>query len=323
MNSRLYLGAVRHRRNLAPAHVFRYRLFMPYLDLDELPEILDPLWFFSARKSAPIRFRREDYLGSGSGSGSASKSSLSEAVRDRVEECLSDRPPGPIRLLAHLRYFGLCFNPVAFYYCFERPRPGAAAGTERLHSIVAEITNTPWLERHAYVLDCRSSTGDVHRFSFDKAFHISPFMPMDHRYRWRLTTPAKSLRVSMRSQSTDKAADKAAGGAAAGTLFSATLDMRARPFESRVLAGALLRHPWMSATVIGGIYWQALRLAIKGARFHAHPKHALSAGGSAGGPSATPSPDASPPPRIEALVDGPPVDGPPVDGPPDSSGKEG
>lgn len=258
MNSRLYVGTVRHRRTTTPAHVFRYRLFMPYLDLDELPDLLDPLWFWSARKAAPIRFRRDDYLGSYPGSASRP---LVDAVRDLVEERLSDRPEGSIRLLAHLRYFGVCFNPVAFYYCFEPAGSGVAAGDERLHSIVAEITNTPWLERHSHVLDCRRSAGDLHRFSFDKAFHVSPFMPMDHRYHWRFMTPDERLRISMRSESAGR------------SVFAATLDLRARPFEGRVLARTLLRHPWMSATVIKGIYWQALRLAIKRARFHLHPKH--------------------------------------------------
>ncbi|WP_025770720.1 DUF1365 domain-containing protein [Thioalkalivibrio sp. HK1] len=261
MNSRLYIGTVHHRRITTPAHAFRYRLFMPYLDLDELPDLLDPLWFCSARKTAPIRFRREDYLGSHPASASRP---LARAVRDLVEERLSDRPRGSIRLLAHLRYFGLCFNPVVFYYCFERAEPAEpkiADPAERLHSIVAEITNTPWLERHSHVLDCRGSTGDLHRFSFDKAFHVSPFMPMDHRYHWRINTPKERLRVSMRSERKGR------------SVFCATLDLKARPFEGRVLARTVARHPWMSASVIKGIYWQALGLAIKRARFHAHPKH--------------------------------------------------
>ncbi|MBF2758873.1 MAG: DUF1365 domain-containing protein [Ectothiorhodospiraceae bacterium AqS1] len=258
MKSRLYIGAVHHRRMTAPAHRFRYRLFMPYLDLAELPDLLDPLWFFSARKSAPIRFHRADYLGSHPASATRP---LIDAVRELVEERLSDRPKGPIRLLAHLRCFGLCFNPVAFYYCFEPAGAGVAAGEEKLHSIVAEITNTPWLERHAHVLDCRRSVGEAHRFSFDKAFHVSPFMPMEHRYHWRFMTPDERLRVSMRSESAGR------------SVFAATLDMRARPFDGRVLARTLVRHPWMSASVIKGIYWQAFGLALKRARFHAHPKH--------------------------------------------------
>ena len=247
MNSRLYVGRVRHRRRAGRAHAFAYRLFMPYLDLDELPELLDPLWLWSARRPAPAWFRRADYLG-------PPGRPLAQAVRDAVDSRIGDRPCGPVRVLTHLRYLGACFNPVTFYYCFE-------PDGERLHSVLAEITNTPWGERHAYALDCRGRAAGVHRFSFDKAFHVSPFMPMAHRYHWRLSVPGERLHVAMRNEARGRA------------VFSATLAMRARPFGRRHLAAALARHPWMSATVLGGIYWQALRLALKGVRFHPHPKH--------------------------------------------------
>jgi len=247
MNSRLYEGIVHHRRRAGRAHAFTYRLFMPYFDLDELPWLLDPYWLWSARRPAPAWFRRADYLG-------PPDRPLAGAVRDAVQARLDDRPRGPVRILTHLRYLGVCFNPVTFYYCFE---PDGA----RLHSILAEITNTPWGERHAYALDCRRRHGEVHRFELDKAFHVSPFMPMDHRYHWRFSTPGERLHVAMRNERQGR------------TVFSAVLCLRARPVDRRALAAALARHPWMTATVVAGIYWQALRLAAKGVRFHPHPKH--------------------------------------------------
>ena len=151
---------------------------MPYLDLDELPELLDPFWLWSARRPAPAWFRRADYLG-------PADRPLAPAVRDAVDSRIGHRPRGPVRVLTHLRYLGACFNPVTFYYCFE-------PDGERLHSVLAEITNTPWGERHAYALDCRGRAGRVHRFSFDKAFHVSPFMCMAHRYHWRLSVPRRA-----------------------------------------------------------------------------------------------------------------------------------
>ena len=249
MNSRLYMGEVRHRRRADRTRAFTYHIFMPYLDLDELPELLDPFWLWSARRPAPAWFRRADYL-------RPTELPLADTVRDAVQARIGARPRGPIRILTHLRYLGACFNPVTFYYCFE---PDGA----RLHSILAEITNTPWGERHAYGLDCRGRRGRVHRFEFDKAFHVSPFMAMDHRYHWRLSTPGDRLEVVMRNETQGR------------IVFSAALRMQARPFDGKHLAAALARHPWMTATVVGGIYWQALRLALQGVRFHPHPKHRM------------------------------------------------
>ena len=138
MQSCLYNGWVRHRRFAPRAHAFRYRLFMAYLDLTELDHVFRGRWFWSTRRPALAWFRRADYLGNPS-------VPLDQAVRDAVERDTGMRPRGPIRLLTHLRYFGHGFNPVSFYYCFD-------PADTRVETIVAEITNTPWAERHAYVL---------------------------------------------------------------------------------------------------------------------------------------------------------------------------
>ena len=182
MNSRIYKGWVRHRRMAPTRHQFRYRMFMLYLDLAELPQLFDGTPCWSARRRALAWFKRSDYLGS-------PDKPLDEAVRDLVEARTGKRPGGPIRLLTHLRYFGYCMNPVSFYYCFD------AAG-DHLDTIVAEITNTPWKERHQYVLKVEGGSR-VKRFEFDKDFHVSPFMPMDMQYRWDLSVPQERLFVHM------------------------------------------------------------------------------------------------------------------------------
>ena len=138
MNSCIYRGWVRHRRRTPVEHAFSYRMAMLYLDLAELPEVLDGRLLWSARRPSLAWFRRADYLGD-------TARPLDHEVRDLVEQRTGARPVGPIRLLTHLRYFGYVMNPVSFYYCFD------AAG-ERVETVVAEITNTPWKERHSYVI---------------------------------------------------------------------------------------------------------------------------------------------------------------------------
>ena len=145
MHSALYIGRVRHRRFAPRRHAFEYGLYMAWLDLAELDRVLRGRWLWSARRPAPARFRRTDYLGDPC-------VPLDRAVRDRVEQETGVRPAGPIRVLTHLRYFGLCFNPVTFYYCYD-------PADTRVETIVAEITNTPWKERHSYVLTDERNEG--------------------------------------------------------------------------------------------------------------------------------------------------------------------
>jgi DUF1365 family protein len=250
MHSSLYKGWVSHRRRTPAGHAFRYRLFMVYLDLAELPHVFDGSGLWSARRPALAWFRRRDYLG-------PAGLPLDEAVRTRVEAETGTRPDGPIRMLTHLRYFGYCMNPVTFYYCFD------TAGTA-LRYIVAEINNTPWDERHAYVLDVAAAeaAGRSRRWRLDKAFHVSPFMPMDMDYDWRFDEPGASLNVHMENLLRGE------------RVFEATLQLRREPISARSLNLALLSFPLMTLRVAAAIYWQALRLLLKRVPFFTHPAKA-------------------------------------------------
>ena len=248
MKSGLYIGTIQHRRFGPRGNAFRYRIFMTYLDLAELPTVFDRFWLWSARRPAPAWFRRRDYYGDPS-------QPLADAVRDLVARDTGRRPLGPIRLLTHLRFFGACFNPVSFYYVFD-------AADEKLETIVAEITNTPWNERHAYVLplDTASRMGKhVWRFEFDKRFHVSPFMPMDMRYDWRFGVPNTTLDVHMENWRDGRSA------------FDATLHLKRQAITSGSLARALVSIPWVTVKVGSLIYWQAFKLWLKRAPFYAHP----------------------------------------------------
>jgi DUF1365 family protein len=251
MNSRIYKGWVEHRRQAPSQNRFRYALFMLYIDLAELPGLFDGTPFWSARSPALAWFRRSDYLGDPG-------LPLDQAVRDLVTERTGVRPAGPIRLLTHLRYFGYCMNPVSFYYCFNE------AG-DRLQTIVAEITNTPWRERHQYVLsvDARGAHAPgagLQRFEFHKDFHVSPFMPMDLEYRWCFNQPARRLFVNMRNFK------------GAAQIFDATLNLRGEPVTPAALLTTLAAYPFMTLRVIAAIHWQAFRLWLKRTPFYGHPR---------------------------------------------------
>jgi DUF1365 family protein len=249
MQSCLYEGRVEHARATPVAHAFGYRLFMMYLDLDELPSVFAGRWLWSTRRPAPAWFRRADYLGD-------PQEPLAESVRRVVAEAKGRRPAGPIRLLTHLRYFGYCFNPVSFYYCFD------ATGSS-VETIVAEVHNTPWNERHCYVLDATASPSQ--QFTTEKALHVSPFMPMDVTYEWAFSPPAEQLSVAMRC---NRGSER---------QFTAALTLRRKEIDGASLAAALANHPFMTGKVVAAIYWQALRLWWRGCRTYVHPRKRLGA----------------------------------------------
>jgi hypothetical protein len=261
----LYDGWVRHRRFMGVEHELRTHYFTAYLDLDELPELFDHSRLWSARGRAIAAFRREDHLGDPT-------RSLAEEVRRLVAARSGSAPAGPIRLLTNLRYFGHCFNPVSFYYCF-------AAGGERVEAVVAEVTNTPWGERHAYVLEPAGDrpAGAVLRGRFAKEFHVSPFMGMDHTYSWAMTEPGEQLVVHIASAFTGPSGagkDTRTGDPAGQLAFDATLSLRRRELSPATMRRLLARHPMITLRSQRQIYTHGLRLKLKGARYFPNPSGA-------------------------------------------------
>lgn len=245
--SAVYEGWVSHRRFRPRAHAFRNPLGMLYVDLAELPEVLDRPPWWSARRIAPAWFRRADYL-------RPTGRPLDQAVRDAVAVRSGERPSGPIRLLTHPRYWGYGFNPASFYYIFE-------PDGKRVRWVLVEVSNTPWNERHAYLL---GPLGDLDgdgnwRPECRKVFHVSPFMEMEMSYRWLLRPPEDSLLVNIENHDD------------AGRLFHATLSLRRRPLTTGNLNRLLWRYPWLSLKIIAGIHWQAVRLWRKGVPYVPHP----------------------------------------------------
>lgn len=244
LKSRIYEGTLRHRRMVPAGHQFEYRVFMPYLRLDELPELFANSRLWSAKGRALAEFRRSDFLGDPA-------KPLQEEVQRRIFEDTGEEHKGPVYLLANLRYFGHVMNPIACYYCFNQDE-------SQLQYVVAQVTNTPWEERHSYVL-AGPREGRWLKTEFDKAFHVSPFNPMAMRYRWRSNVPDRRLVLHMENLSEGE------------RVFDATLSLVERPLTTGRLSTFLLKYPFMTAKVGIAIYWQALRLYLKGIPVHTHP----------------------------------------------------
>jgi DUF1365 family protein len=240
--SAIYEGTISHRRFAVRSHEFRHRIALAYLDLNELDGLLDGRLL--ARRPGMARFRRADYLGD-------PDVGLADAVRRHVRRRTGSAPEGPIRLLTHLRTFGHCFNPVSFYYCFT--------AQEQLDAVVAEVTNTPWGERHAYVL-ARAGEGPVLTADFAKALHVSPFMGMAQRYTMRVAAPGATLAVHIESHELGRLA------------FDATLALRRTPLTRGSLASVSARYPAATLRLLALIYAHALALKLSGVPLQPHPK---------------------------------------------------
>ena len=243
----LYWGTIFHRRHTPFTRFFKYPIFMAYIDITSLSTTMSPSLLWNINKPAIVSFRRSDYHGD-------PQVDLEDAVRLTLLEKTGRSFKGPIRLLTNLRYFGHCFNPVSFYYCFNE-------ADDKVEAIMAEVTNTPWKERYAYVIEKQDQTNNKPRLvaSPKKQLHVSPFWGMDHDYDWSFSQPESNLSVYMRNFKEDK------------MVFDVALNLKRKVFSNRSLFKAILRFPLITLMVVYRIHWQAFILYIKRAPFFTHP----------------------------------------------------
>jgi DUF1365 family protein len=247
----LYTGTLRHRRFRPRRHDFTYTLFMAWLDVDRIPELMAKSLWTSYNRLNWASFNERDHFGD-----------PRLSLRERVEQDAGTHgitlPDGPIFLLTHLRYLGYCFNPISFYFCYGRDGG--------LHTILAEVNST-FGESRNYWLSPRNQQPSANALHYrcPKTMHVSPFMDMDLDYEFVLTDPGDKLVAHMNTIERDSALETAK------PFFDATLALERLPWTSRNLSRLLLRHPWMTAKVIGAIHWQALRLFLKRVPVFTHP----------------------------------------------------
>lgn len=242
----IYRGWVKHQRHLPHPHQFTYPLAMVMLDLDTLQQQFNQSAFWSLERFNLISFYRRDYLKS-------SEKDLKTAVQDLIQQRCGEKFEGQVKILTHPRYLGFAFNPVTFYFCSDTQ--------QQLRFIVAEINNTPWNERYAYVLQIDDTTDTQHLiFDFDKQFHVSPFMPMNIHNRWRFTFNQQALVVNMLLTQDDT------------KQFDVTMKLHAAPLTKPAMRWLPIKFPLQTVAVVFRIYWQALRLWIKKNPLIGHPQ---------------------------------------------------
>ena len=246
MRTAFYIGTLAHARMKPKHHRFSYSVFMPFVDVEHVEKITKDLPFWSVGRWGLARFVRTDFIGD-------EKVSIAAAVKQRIYEVTGHHFEGQVFLLANWRYFGIQNNPIACYFCKSHL-------THELEYIVAEVTNTPWGERHSYVLPVDATTG-LHQIEFDKKLHVSPFHSMDQRYRWFSTTPDDSLDIKLTNLEDGE------------RVFHASLTLKRLPLNKVSALTLLARFPLETAKVAAAIYWQALVLFLRRVPLYSHPKN--------------------------------------------------
>lgn len=243
MQNAIYSGFVIHNRLSPKSHIFKYKITMFFLDVDNVDSAFEKNPFVSVNKFNFISFNRNNYM----------PSEDSTSIRDEIIKQIRANgyveEPDKIYILTHLGYFGYCYNPVSFFYCYSKD--------EQLLYFLAEVNNTPWNERYVYFKKCDISELNI-KFSLDKKFHVSPFLPMDMTYKWDINTPKEIVYVSMKCYEDNI------------LRLTASFKLSRNKLSAMNCFKALLKNPLATQLLHYRIYWQALKLLIKRTPFFDH-----------------------------------------------------
>jgi DUF1365 family protein len=240
------VGFVSHTRGGIGAHAFRHSICMLLVDLATLPALVRLSRWLAVERPGILSIESRHWLADVPGA----------TLRERIVAALAARgcegPTGRVLLLEQPASFNVAFNPVRFVLCLDR------AGNA-IEYVLAEINNTPWNERHVYVLRAEVPARQV-EFDCGKEFHVSPFNAMAQRYRWQFELTETRLRIAMCVREDDS------------DVMRAALNLRLVPLTARAVRRCAVRFPLQPLVTLVRIYWHAARLYLRGARFYEHPK---------------------------------------------------
>ena len=237
----VFHGEVGHQRLLPRQHGFSYPIALYWLDCEQLDNATLKQHGVGFEQFSALSYRRSDYLPGEAG--------LLESVKAKVQALGGTGTVAHVFVLTPLANWGLYFSPLTLYYCFD--------DKQQFCYLLAEVTNTPWNERHYYLHQIMPQQST---YQHDKCFHVSPFHPMDMQYHWHISEPEQSLDCSIRNMQGEQ------------QVFSAWINLQRHTLDASWKRYWLIRRPWQNVQVVLRIYWHAMLLFFKRIPVHAHPK---------------------------------------------------
>ncbi|NBB48122.1 DUF1365 family protein [Rhizobium sp. CRIBSB] len=241
-SSAIYAGHVLHVRSRPKKHSLRYSVFSLLVDLDEISDLNAHLRLFGYNKAAFFSVHDADH-------GNGRTGELRQWVEERLAAAGLSGGGWTIRMLCYPRILGYVFNPLTVYFCY---RPGG-----ELAAVFYEVCNT-FNERHTYVIPVSDEESGILRHRCAKEMYVSPFMPMNCEYSFRISPPAEDIAIHIGESDPE------------GPMLFASFAGERRPLSDRSLLRMLLTYPLMTMKVMGGIHWEALRLWWKGVPVYRH-----------------------------------------------------
>lgn len=246
LNSAIYQGSTYHKRFKPKVHTFTYPIYFLWLDLDEIPLLHQNIKHFSNKKWSIASFNEADYQPADLMHNHKFESRLKQNILNKAYSLGETAQIDQVFLLGQIRTWGLYFSPVNFYYLYQQGQ---------LISILAQVSNTPWNEKHFYLVPFQENT-----YTCDKTFHVSPFNNLEMQYAWKTSDPNQDLHLQI-----DNIKD--------GKLFHAGISLKRQPLTNKNFNRLLIKFPWMCVKTIFAIYWQAVKLWLKGIPFYGYVEH--------------------------------------------------
>lgn len=246
--SKIFKGTVSHTRMRETKHTFTYNIELPYFDLTEVDKLFNSSFLWSKNRFNIASFHEKDFFDNLNGS-------LFNHVKCIAQPYLSGKEIKHIRVLGNCRFLGLFFNPICVYYCFDE--------TNKCLGCIAQVTNTPWLEKHCYFIPAQSnshydSKSLRQQHIFEKRFHVSPFMPMNQIYHWNSLFTDEKLSIHMKNFEEGK------------EVFNVSLKLKPTSIKEYSFTRFALAKPLNVCKTISAIYYQALKLWLKKSTFYNH-----------------------------------------------------